>query len=355
MTKKERTAAVIAGRKPDRTAVLGGWIASPDMILALTGATQDEYWADPVAVSVRAYMALENDALMNVFVPKKGTYRCVDERDYRSASGSMSLEEAVAHIEARPDGVEMEAAFDEEAAYADFRRHLQDSAPRMGDMAFLPTYWEGAARITWFQQYGYENFFLIIGLYPQLLKKLCRIGGSEAVLRNRLVARAYREGLYPGATLFGEDICTQRGPMVSPELLREVYAPELTRGLQPLLDAGVRPVWHCDGDVRAIMPMLLECGIRGFQGFQPECGVTLDYILSQRLRDGGKPLVFGPMAVTTELPVMTPAQVKARVAEVIAACRDRADLFLFTSNTINPDIPLDNLIAMRDAAQQTPI
>ena len=32
-------------------------------------------------------------------------------------------------------------------------------------------------------------------------------------------------------------------------------------------------------------------------------------------------------------------------------CRGRADLVLFTSNTINPDVPLENIRAMHEAVQ----
>jgi len=61
--------------------------------------------------------------------------------------------------------------------------------------------------------------------------------------------------------------------------------------------------------------------------------------------------VFGPLAVTTELPVCTPEEIRDRVRHAIDVCRGNADLVLFTSNTINPDVPLDNIRAMYDAIQ----
>ena len=137
--------------------------------------------------------------------------------------------------------------------------------------------------------------------------------------------------------------------MIAPKFLFEHYAPALAHGLQPLLDAGCKPVWHCDGDVRPLLDMLLDCGVQGFQGFQPECGMTLDLVTSKRTRDGNRLLIFGPLAVTTELPILSPDAIKARVADAEALCRDRADLVLFTSNTINPDVPLENIIAMHEA------
>jgi len=178
------------------------------------------------------------------------------------------------------------------------------------------------------------------------------IGGANGRNMCRVVARAVQEGIYPPAVLLGEDICTQRGPMISPEWLERHYAPELRRGLEPLLEVGCRPVWHCDGDVRPMLDFLLDCGVQGLQGFQPECGMRLHELVERRTRDGEPLLILGPLAVTTELPTLTPPAVRAKVREAIDVCRGRASLVLFTANTINPDVPLANIRAMYDAARQ---
>jgi len=136
--------------------------------------------------------------------------------------------------------------------------------------------------------------------------------------------------------------------MISTKFLEEHYAPALVYGLEPMLEVGCRPVWHSDGDVRELLPMLLSCGIEGFQGFQPECGMLIEEIVDLRLKNGGKPLIFGPMAVTTELPMMSPDEIRKRVRFVVDICKNKADLVFFTSNTINPDVPLCNLLAMYD-------
>ncbi|MBD3184531.1 hypothetical protein GF312_19770, partial [Candidatus Poribacteria bacterium] len=55
MTKIQRLEAAFALEEPDHTPILGGWLACPEYIIELTGATEDEYWADPVGVSIKAY------------------------------------------------------------------------------------------------------------------------------------------------------------------------------------------------------------------------------------------------------------------------------------------------------------
>jgi hypothetical protein len=346
MTKRERLEAAFALDTPDRVPVLGGWIAAPDHIMELAGASETEYWDDPVATSIRAYNVLGADGLIDVFVPKDGDYRCVDASNYFEAAGRMTLEETLSDIEAMPQGPDIEAEFDLESEYAVFRNQLVRRQSLCGDMVWMPAQWDAAAKIAWYGRYGYENFFYIVGAYPEHAKKLMEVGGAQGRCQSMLVARAVREGLYPHAVLLGEDICDQRGPMVSPVFLEEHFAPQLAYSLEPLLEVGCKPVWHSDGDVRPILDLLLESGVQGFQGFQLECGIRLEEIVEKTTRDGAPLLIFGPLSVVSELPTFTPDEVQARIREAVSICRDRASLVLFTANTINPDVPLENIRAM---------
>jgi hypothetical protein len=352
-TPGERLTKVFGGEAPGRTPVLGGWIACPEHICGIAGVSAGEYWSDPVRHTVEAYRRLGTDGLIDICVPvNRGDFRVVDENTYLRSSKGESLEDAAARVERMPTAEEYEAAFDIEGEYAKFKAHLLKYRALCGEMLFMPAQWGAGAKFSWYDDLGYENFFLLVGLRPGLAQKLMELGGAMGYCKSRLVARAVGEGLYPGAVLLGEDICTQRGPMLSPDFLEKCYAPALRRGLSPLLEAGCRPVWHSDGDVRPLLGMLLDCGVQGFQGFQPECGVTLELISGKRTREGGKLLIFGPLAVTTELPVCTPGQIKEKVRRAVDVCRGNADLALFTSNTINPDVPLENIYAMYEAAKE---
>ena len=56
------------------------------------------------------------------------------------------------------------------------------------------------------------------------------------------------------------------------------------------------------------------------------------------------------MSVTKTLPHGTPQDVRAEAKRAMDVCRDRASLVFFTSNTITPDVPLDNIRALWQAA-----
>ena len=353
MSKIERLKAVFALKETDRTPILGGWIACPEYIIELANATAEEYWENPIEVSIQAYKVLGMDGLIGVFVPRnQDDFRCVDSDTYAKAAPGMSLEEAVAELDAMPTPERIEAQFNFDAAYEKFRDSLLAGQARSGDMLWMPAQWGAGARVSWYGKFGYQNFFCIVGLYPKRARKLMEIGGAQGRCQCRLIARAVQEGLYPRAILLGEDICTQRGPMISPDFLERYYAPQLRYGLEPLLEVGCRPVWHCDGDVRLMLDFLIDVGVQGLQGFQPECGMVLDELVKRRTRDGEPLLIFGPLAVTTELPVYTPEQITEKVHHAINICKGNASLVLFTANTINPDVPLENIKAMYQAVHR---
>ena len=350
MNSRERLEKTFFGEKTDRVPVLGGWIACPDHIYKITGVDLETYWKDPIKISVEAYSKLRMDGLIDILVPRnREDFRIVDVNSYVHADIGMDLDDAVEWIEKSPSAAEIEGSFDFEGEYNKFKMKLLERQALCGDMVYMPASWGAGAKLQWYDNFGYENFFIIAGSYPDHTKKMLEIGGALGYCKSRLVARAVSEGLFPHALLLGEDICSQQGPMISPALLEEYYAPALKHGLEPLLEAGCRPIWHSDGNVRALMDMLIECGIKGFQGFQPECGMTLEYVIQRRTKEGESLVIFGPMAVTTELPVLTPKEIKERVKEAIMVCQGNARLVLFTANTINPDIPLENIYAMYEA------
>ncbi len=352
MTRIERLESAFALKETDRTPILGGWIACPEYIMKLAGATAEQYWSDPYEVSIRAYDNLGTDGLIGIFVPRnREDFRCVDHNSYVHAVSGLSLEEAIERIDAMPGPEEIERNFDLETAYQNFCSSMIDMQARCGDMLWMPAQWGAGARITWYGEFGYENFFIIVGLYPDKAQKLMEVGGAYGRCQSQIIARAVKDGIYPHAVLLGEDICSQRGPMVSVKFMEKYYAPQLKYGLEPLLEVGCRPVWHCDGDVRPMLDLLFDSGVKGLQGFQPECGMIIDELVQRRTKDGEPLLIFGPLAVTTELPKLTPDEITKKVHHAIEVCKGNASLVMFTGNTINPDVPLENIIAMYKALE----
>ena len=283
MNRKERLHAAFTLQEPDRTPVLGGWWAAPEQIMALTGASEDEYWADPFAAGLEAERRLGSDGVIGIFVPKnRGGYRHMDHETLERRA-AYTLESAMAEIDAFPSPEQIVAEWDEEAAYAALMADWEASQARCGDILWCNADWGLVPTALWYQHFGYETYFTALALYPERVTRMIRASAERARLKSKLRARAIREGRHPLAILTGEDICTQRGSMVSPEFLRRVYYPLVEYALEPLVDVGCKLVWHCDGNWTTMLDDLLACGVGGLQGFQRECGMDLEWLVERRV------------------------------------------------------------------------
>jgi hypothetical protein len=343
MDTKTRLQQTFSLQKADRPPILGGWLAAPNHVQALTGCSEDEYYDDPYHWGIAAERMLGSDALVGVFEPKvRGGYRIVDAETLAERA-RYTVDSMLEDIRQQPDVDEIRASFDEEAEYACFSAELKKHQADCGEIVWCPAYWDIIPIALWYGTYGYETAFSTLALHTDQYRKLIRTSAETAHQKATLLGRAVREGLHPAAVLTGEDICSQSGPMVSPKFLRKEYWPLVEYAWEPLKAAGVKIVWHCDGDVRPLLPDILASGADGLQGFQRECGLELEWIVDLRTRMGSPLLIFGPMEVATKFRNGTPSDIRQEVRHSMELCRDKAALTFFTSNTITPDIPLENV------------
>jgi hypothetical protein len=309
MDKKTRLTQAFDLELPDRPPILGGWLAAPEHIQTLTGCSKDDYWSDPFHWGLEAERVLGTDGVVTIHEPiARGEYRIVDGRVLEERA-ACTVEALLTKIEALLTPDEIEAGFDPEAAYAEYVAELQSRQAQYGDVVWCPADWSIIPKALWYHEYGYETSLAALALYPDRYRKLIQVSATRGRHRAILRARAICEGISPRALLTGEDLCSQQGPMASPDYLRREYFLLLANTLEPLR----------------------------------ECGMDLEWIVDLRTRDSDPLLIFGPLAVTTTLPHGTPEDVRAEVRRAMDVCRDRASLVFFTSNTINPDVPLENI------------
>jgi uroporphyrinogen decarboxylase len=194
--------------------------------------------------------------------------------------------------------------------------------------------------------WGYENYMCALALYPQHLGRYFAILGERARGHNQAIVEAVdRYDLAP-FVYGGDDICFNDGPICAPEVLDALYFPALRRALEPLVEADVRVVWHCDGDVRPIVPQLLEAGVSGFQGFQEdESGISLEEMAALRTRWGKKPILWGSVSVTSTFPHGTVEDVKQSVERSFRIAGPGGGFALGSTSSILPETPLENIIA----------
>lgn len=353
MDKRQRLLAAFSLELPDRPPILGGWMAAPAHIQSLTGCSENEYWSDPFYWGLETERVLKSDGIIEVYIPiSREEFRFVDQAHYQK-HGAYTVDKVLQEITALPDPEELWAQFDEEAAYQACIADIEKHQAMCGDILWCPADWELIPRALCYYEYGYENALTALALFPEQYCKWIRVNAAKSRQKALVYARAIRNGIHPGVILSGEDLTSQHGPLVSPDFLRRELYPLIEYALEPIYQSGGKIVLHCDGDYRMLVKDMLAAGITGLQGFQPECGMDLEWISKLRTRTNDPLIIFGPLSVTGVLLFGSPSDVHAEVSRAMEICRDQASLVFFTSNTINPDVPIDNIKAFWQAVHQS--
>ena len=191
-------------------------------------------------------------------------------------------------------------------------------------------------------QYGYANYFMAYALYPEVMERDFSLQADLQTLWNGVRARAIVEGGLPRWLRLDHDMADSRGTLTDVRSLDRIWFPHFARSIRPLLDAGLRLLWHCDGNLMAMVPRLIEVGVGGFQGFQYEDGMDYEAICKMTDRDGGPLAIIAGVSVTRTLPYGTPADVKRKLAWLVKH-GPRVGLMLGGSSSIAPGVPLENL------------
>jgi len=193
--------------------------------------------------------------------------------------------------------------------------------------------------------YGYVNYFSAYALYPEVMERDFEQQADLAVLRNRAAARAIIEGGLPRLLRLDHDMADSRGTLVRTESLDRIWLPHFARSIKPLLEAGIRLIWHCDGNLMQMVPRLIEAGVGGFQGFQYEDGMDYPAICRMRDRDGGPLLIEGGVSVTRTLPHGTRADVREELRWLVEN-GPPVGLFLGATSSIVPGAKRENILEL---------
>ena len=195
--------------------------------------------------------------------------------------------------------------------------------------------------------YGYANYFMAYALFPKVMERDFSLQADLAERANALAAAAIRQGGLPAMLRLDHDMADSRGTLVDIRSLDRLWLPHFARSIRPLLAAGVRLIWHCDGNLMAMVPRLLEAGIGGFQGFQYEDGMDYPAICRMKTRAGGPLLIVAGVSVTRTLPFGSRQDVAEHMKWLVAS-GPRVGLFLGPSSSIVPGVPHENLLAMME-------
>jgi len=151
-----------------------------------------------------------------------------------------------------------------------------------------------------------------------------------------------------------DDLGGQDGPLISPELYREVIKPRHTKLFSFIRKHAARDVnifFHCCGAVSSFIPDLIESGIDILNPVQ----VSAAGMDTRELKRAfGKDITFYGGGVDTQrvLPRGTPDEVRDEVRRRIEDLAPGGGFIFTTVHNIQADVPPENIMAMWEALQE---
>ena len=147
---------------------------------------------------------------------------------------------------------------------------------------------------------------------------------------------------------FGDDIGTQRAPLMRPALYRQLVKPRHRRMMEAVKRFAKPVVFHTCGAVYPLIPDLIEIGIDALNPVQ----VSAAGMDAGRLKRefGGSLAFWGAIDTQRVLPWQTPDQVRQEVARRIAELGEGGGYVLSAVHNIQAEVPPENVVAMYEAA-----
>ncbi len=344
-TRKERLVRQARGQEIDRVPALAGWIGGARNMAAIAGIPVQEYLANPLQGVVRAALALEADGMISPVVPVS-----VDEVRFAEPvlDGNFTQfepEDLVRRADSLPDSEQaVLASFDAAAEERHYRHYFETAFSQWQGLEPVPNFWEIGGHFPLYTEFGYTAFLMACALYPEAVGKIYWAKSLHSRERAKILARLYKEYDLVPLMFCGEDLCNNKGPMVSPAFLRKYYYPTVRMIIEPLLEIGGRLIHHCDGDVRPVLDDFIAMGFSGFQGFQYELGLDMYAIRQKRSLLGEELLFFTGLSVSRTLPFGSLEDVREEVDFFLDFTEGGRGMFLITSNVTGVEVPPANLL-----------
>ncbi len=191
---------------------------------------------------------------------------------------------------------------------------------------------------------GYEAFMIDLMTDADLTHTLLRGLVEGYIRRIDRLAPLLRDSV--DVVLLNDDLGTQNGPMLSPDLYRERIKPHQRTLFEHVRRAFGKPIlFHSCGSVRAFIPDLIEIGVSALNPVQLSAsGMELRGLK----RDFGRDLTFWGGGIDTQsvLNHGTPAAVGEAVRRSVDILAPGGGFVFCQVHNIQPDVPPENVVAM---------
>ena len=173
---------------------------------------------------------------------------------------------------------------------------------------------------------------------------------TEVALRNLELYQQAVGDKIEAIFISGTDFGAQNGPFIPPDMYREMYKPfhkKINRWVHE--NTRWKTFLHSCGSVVAFLDDFVDAGFDILNPVQTSAAGMDPAFLKEKY---GKDLVFWGGGIDTQrvLPFCSPQEVRAQVKERIEIFGNDGGFVFNTIHNIQPDIPVENLVALFEAA-----
>ncbi|MGD0750416.1 MAG: uroporphyrinogen decarboxylase family protein [Anaerolineales bacterium] len=186
---------------------------------------------------------------------------------------------------------------------------------------------------------GFDAFLMDTHLNPDFVSRLLDIITEVKISE---VTRLIKAGV-DIVQLVG-DVASEQSMLISPRWWRAEIKPRLAQVIAATRRPGIYYYFHSDGAMQAVLPDLIEIGFDIVNPMQPEC-MDVNAIKRQY---GAQFTMHSTLSSQHTLPFGTQLDVREEVRARIRDCGSDGGLVLAPSNSVQSDVPLDNLLAVYD-------
>lgn len=348
MNSKERVATALRGEQPDRVPIVD-LVDLPSLVklataLRLPIPEPGERFAEQ-ELACRLVLKLGLDG---IFMPDPLGFKEIDEHRVRDRFGSVY--KTSRHGD-EPDLIEGPISSLEDIQGFDAALSLLPEdfdAARLTRDLLGPSYplmmWLNSPfKLSWRLRGGMQELLVDYVRRPQLVHALAR-ATTDLVLA--LIEGAAGAGM--DVIMLAGDIAGEQAPLFSLRHFREYLRPYYEEIVATAHARGLPVIYHSDGNMWPFMEDLIEIGFDGNNPIQPQCM----NIAEAKVKLGSRICLVGNIDCRDLLCFGTEDEVEQVVKETIAVAAPGGGYMLCSSNSIHPDVPPQNYIAMVRAGQE---
>ncbi len=190
----------------------------------------------------------------------------------------------------------------------------------------------------------FDDFMISMIDKPQLVEGLIDL--SVEVNRRR-AGGAGKRGVKIVYT--GDDYAYNSGPMMQPELFKDIFYPRLYKVMQGYKDLGLYVIKHTDGNIMPIIDMIIDSGIDCLDPIDPIAGMNLAEIKNKY---GDKIAIKGNVDCANTLTDKDVEKTVKETKECLKTAAPGGGYILSSSNSIHSGVNPESYVAMLETLKE---